>query len=138
MTSVDNLFVISSTISGSQLLRDLLSQPIDLVSFREILPTIQEIFIEKVKVTMRKLAYIIQREYITRVRTKTFLITTFLVPLLFIGLPFLMVFILNYSAGSIQNIGISDTNGLLDSVVLADKEDELFYVLQKSGVSLCR
>jgi ABC-2 type transport system ATP-binding protein len=49
MTSVDNLFVISSTISGSQLLRDLLSQPIDLVSFREILPTIQEIFIEKVK-----------------------------------------------------------------------------------------
>jgi ABC-2 type transport system permease protein len=76
---------------------------------------------------MRKLAYIIQREYITRVRTKTFLITTFLVPLLFIGLPFLMVFILNYSAGSIQNIGISDTNGLLDSVVLADKEDGSMY-----------
>jgi len=76
---------------------------------------------------MRKLGYIIQREYMTRVRTKSFLITTFLVPLLFLAIPFLMVFILNSGANSIQNVGISDAGGLLDSVVLADKQDGSMY-----------
>ena len=76
---------------------------------------------------MRKLVYIIQREYMTRVRTKSFLITTFVVPLLFIAMPFLMVFILNSGANSIQNVGISDVGGLLDSVVLADKQDGSMY-----------
>lgn len=76
---------------------------------------------------MRKLGYIIQREYMTRVRTKSFLITTFLVPLLFLAIPFLMAFILNSGANSIQNVGISDAGGLLDSVVLADKQDGTMY-----------
>jgi len=45
----NSAYVVSTAISSSQLLRELLTQSIEVVSFREILPTIQEIFIEKVK-----------------------------------------------------------------------------------------
>ncbi len=51
ITSHDNTCLVTSTISGSQLLKELISQGVEVISFREILPTIQEIFIEKVKET---------------------------------------------------------------------------------------
>ncbi len=49
VSNKETVWLVTSTINGSQLLKELFSQGVEVVSFREILPTIQEIFIEKVK-----------------------------------------------------------------------------------------
>lgn len=49
VSAQENAWLVTSAISGSQLLKELISQGVEVISFREILPSIQEIFIEKVK-----------------------------------------------------------------------------------------
>lgn len=67
---------------------------------------------------MNKIGIVIQREYSTRVKKKSFIILTFLMPILFIGLI----------AGTMLLATIS--NGETKNIVVADKSGEYFPVLK--------
>lgn len=76
---------------------------------------------------MRKIGFIIWREYITRVSTKSFLFTTLLAPLLFLGLPIVTILLTKSSSDSIKQIAIEDKSGLFKDIPFADKEDGSLY-----------
>ncbi|MGJ7031836.1 ABC transporter permease [Niabella hirudinis] len=59
---------------------------------------------------MNKISLIIQREYLSRVRKKTFIITTLLFPLLYLGLIFGTSY-LSEKAGTKLNIAVIDSSG---------------------------
>ena len=61
---------------------------------------------------MSKVALIIKREYLSRVRKKTFILTTILTPLLFIGLIAAVVFITVKNVRN-EKIAVVDSEGLL-------------------------
>lgn len=60
---------------------------------------------------MNKIWLVIKREYLTRVRNKTFILSTILLPLVFIGFIFASAYL---SASSTENIkvAVSDSNGI--------------------------
>jgi ABC-2 type transport system permease protein len=60
---------------------------------------------------MHKLWLIIKREYITRVKTKGFVIGTVIVPLLGIGTTFLIVFLVTHQSSAAMRIAIVDEFG---------------------------
>ncbi|MFN4314964.1 MAG: ABC transporter permease [Chitinophagaceae bacterium] len=62
---------------------------------------------------MNKILLIIQREYLTRVRKRSFLVTTLLFPLLFLGLMFGTSYIA-MKGGSSLHIAMVDSSGLFD------------------------
>ncbi len=76
---------------------------------------------------MRKIIHIIWREYISRVRTKSFLLTTFGAPLLFLLIPLISIFIAKSSNESVRLVAVNDQSGLFSEVVFADKEDGSLY-----------
>lgn len=76
---------------------------------------------------MHKILHIIWREYVSRVRTKSFLLTTFGAPLLFLLIPLISIFIAKSSNESVKLVAVSDQNGLFSDVVFADKEDGNLY-----------
>lgn len=76
---------------------------------------------------MRKLFYIIAREYITRVRTKSFLLTTFLAPLLFLAFPILITFFGKSMGGSVSEVVFLDKSGLFADYQPPDKSDGSLY-----------
>ena len=67
---------------------------------------------------MKKILIIIQREYITRVRKKAFMITTFLAPLGFIAFVIFSIMMTGYSSSNKQ-VAIIDDSGIFTSVVFA-------------------
>ena len=69
---------------------------------------------------MNKIGIVIQREYMTRVRKKSFLILTFLMPVLFIGLLF----------GTLFLSSINDDKAKI--IVVADETGEYFPVLKNT------
>ena len=71
---------------------------------------------------MKKILIIIQREYITRVRKKAFMITTFLAPLGFIAFVIFSIMMTGYSSSNKQ-VAIIDDSGIFTSVVFADAPD---------------
>jgi ABC-2 type transport system permease protein len=60
---------------------------------------------------MRKLWLIVKREYISRVKTKGFVIGTLIVPLLGVGFIFLIVFLVGRQSNQVTRIGILDNAG---------------------------
>lgn len=79
---------------------------------------------------MSKILIIIQREYITRVRKRTFIVSTLLAPLGFFALILFSVLMSNYSGGTKQ-VAIYDDAGLFSGVVFPDAPDrsvELHYI----------
>lgn len=72
---------------------------------------------------MYKTFIIIQREYLTRVRKKTFIISTLLFPLLYVGLIFGMGFLAENSKQSL-NIALIDSSGYFTQADL-DRENSL-------------
>ena len=76
---------------------------------------------------MRKIGFIIWREYSTRVKTKSFLFTTLLAPLLFLGLPIVTILLTKSGSDSIKQIAIEDKSGLFKDIPFADKEDGSLY-----------
>ncbi|MBS1684676.1 MAG: ABC transporter permease [Bacteroidetes bacterium] len=86
---------------------------------------------------MSKILIIIQREYITRVRKRTFIISTLLAPLGFFALILFSVLMSNYSGGTRQ-VAISDESGLFGGVVFPDATDgsvEFHYLKQGEAPS---
>lgn len=69
---------------------------------------------------MNKIWLIIKREYLTRVRNKTFILSTILLPLFFIGFIFASAY---FSIKSIdkQKIAVVDDNGMFKSSLQSDK-----------------
>ncbi|MEQ3662953.1 MAG: ABC transporter permease [Flavobacterium sp.] len=62
---------------------------------------------------MNVLSLIIKREFIAKVRNKSFIVMTFLGPLLFVGMSFLIGYLSNMNKDSITEIAIHDESGLL-------------------------
>ncbi len=60
---------------------------------------------------MHKLWLIIKREYITRVKTKGFVIGTVIVPLIGVGFTFLIVFLIGHQSSQAMRIAIVDDAG---------------------------
>lgn len=86
---------------------------------------------------MNKTALIIQREYLTRVRKKTFIISTILFPLLYMGLIFGSGYLAGKGAKNLR-IAVIDSSGLFDKRIvsqsnLLDSSSYLQYVTENAG-----
>src|SRR3954462_15496642 len=75
---------------------------------------------------MNKILIIIQREYITRVKRKSFIITTLLAPLGFFLLIASSVLISSVSQ-SRTDVAIIDESGLFKDITIADADDQTVY-----------
>ena len=75
---------------------------------------------------MKKIWIIIQREYITRVRKKSFLVTTLLAPLGFFILIASSVLVAGYSQGR-TDVAIVDESGLFKNIAIPDADDQTVY-----------
>jgi ABC-2 type transport system permease protein len=83
---------------------------------------------------MNKTWLIIKREYLSRVRKKTFILTTFLTPLLFIGLIAAIVFI-TIKGTKQEKIAVGESNGLLKEF-LSDEGNIKFEFVPNADTSL--
>ena len=61
----------------------------------------------------KKLGIIIQREYLNKVKKKSFLLTTFGVPILFAGMYAVMIFIMLKAEGDSKRIAVIDNSGIV-------------------------
>ena len=61
---------------------------------------------------MSKLKLIIQREFIAKVRNKSFIMMTFLSPILFVGMGFLIYFLTQKNDENIKEIAYVDNSGM--------------------------
>jgi ABC-2 type transport system permease protein len=69
---------------------------------------------------MNKIWIIIQREYLTRVRNKTFLLSTFLTPLLIVGL-IAVVTVITVKSKNKQSVAVADSKGVLKDALKSDE-----------------
>ncbi len=67
---------------------------------------------------MRNISTIISREYLTRVKKKSFLITTFLVPILFAAMCILPTVIMFFAKDSGKQVGVIDQSGMVMSYLI--------------------
>jgi ABC-2 type transport system permease protein len=70
---------------------------------------------------MSKISLIIKREYLSRVRSRSFILTTFLTPLLFVGLIFGAAY-LSYKGKSQLKIAVIDDNGFFKDRLQSDND----------------
>ena len=61
---------------------------------------------------MNRLSLVIQREYLTRVRKKSFIILTILMPFLIVALSLVPLWLSTLNDGSVKNVAIIDNTGL--------------------------
>ncbi|MCL2651037.1 MAG: ABC transporter permease [Candidatus Azobacteroides sp.] len=78
---------------------------------------------------MNKIGIVIQREYITRVRKKSFILLTFLMPVIFAGLIFVPLLLSSIKDNKIKNIVVFDETGKYFSVF----QDTINYRFIKGG-----
>jgi ABC-2 type transport system permease protein len=71
---------------------------------------------------MGVLALIIKREFIAKVRNKSFIVMTFLSPLLIVGMSFLIGYLANMNEGEISKIAIHDEAGMFKKDFKNSKE----------------
>lgn len=71
---------------------------------------------------MRNLKLIIKREYLARVRNKTFVIMTFLSPLILVGMILLIAYLASLNMEEQRIVGVSDESGLfVDDLETSDE-----------------
>jgi ABC-2 type transport system permease protein len=73
---------------------------------------------------MSKLTLIIKREFIAKVRNKSFIVMTFLSPLLFVGMAVLIGFLASMNKDSVTQIAIHDEAGYLINDFKSDKHTQ--------------
>ncbi|WP_294081704.1 ABC transporter permease [Proteiniphilum sp. UBA5384] len=61
---------------------------------------------------MNKLGLVIQREYITRVRKKSFIILTLLMPVLMVALTMVPLWLSTLNDGNVKNVAVIDNTGI--------------------------
>ena len=66
---------------------------------------------------MNTLSLVIQREYVTRVRKKSFIILTLLMPLLMVALTFLPLWLSTLNDGEVKRIAVIDQTGIYASLL---------------------
>ena len=71
---------------------------------------------------MGVLSLIIKREFIAKVRNKSFIVMTFLSPLLIVGMSFFIGYLANMNKGEVTKIAIHDTAGILKGDFKNSKE----------------
>ena len=71
---------------------------------------------------MGVLSLIIKREFIAKVRNKSFIVMTFLSPLLIVGMSFLIGYLANMNEGEVTKIAIHDEAGILKGDFKNSKE----------------
>jgi ABC-2 type transport system permease protein len=71
---------------------------------------------------MNKLLLIVQREFIAKVRNKSFIVMTFLSPLIFLGMSFLIGYLSSINKDEATKIAIYDQGNILKSSLKSDKE----------------
>ena len=71
---------------------------------------------------MNKLVLIIQREFIAKVRNKSFIVMTFLSPLIFLGMSFLIGYLSSINKDEATKIAVYDQGNILKSSLKSDKE----------------
>src|SRR5690606_2149464 len=64
---------------------------------------------------MHNLKLIIEREFLARVRNKTFMVMTFLSPLILVGMVMLIAYLANLNSDEVRIVGINDKSGLFAS-----------------------
>lgn len=82
---------------------------------------------------MNHLALIIQREYLNKIRNKSFIVMTFLSPLLVVGIFALVAYLSDLNNDKVRTISILDESGLFHSQ-FQDSDNLKYQVLE--GVSL--
>jgi len=60
---------------------------------------------------MNHLPLIIKREYLTKVRNKSFIIMTFLSPLIFVGIFALVAYLSSLNSDTVRKISVLDESG---------------------------
>ena len=70
---------------------------------------------------MNILSLIIKRDFIAKVRNKSFIVMTFLSPLLFVGMAVLVGYLSTMNKDSVTQIAIHDEAGLLKNEFKNDK-----------------
>src|SRR5262249_46352430 len=76
---------------------------------------------------MNKIGLIIQREYLTRVKKRSFLLTTILVPIIIIGFYAAIIAISIAGSSDVQRVAIVDQAGLFDNGIADEKDDKNAY-----------
>ena len=100
---------------------------------------------------MKNLGLIIEREYSTRVKKKSFIILTLVMPLLFVGIAFVPLWLSTINESGTRNIAVIDQTGMYSSTfksnenfnyqILSDRSkadesklgEELYAILQITG-----
>jgi ABC-2 type transport system permease protein len=75
---------------------------------------------------MQKLWLIIQREYLTRVKKRSFILTTLLTPLAFALFFVLVGFIFAYEGDDVKRVAVLDEAGLLDIEGISNETNLIF------------
>ncbi|MFV0249042.1 MAG: ABC transporter permease [Tenacibaculum sp.] len=83
---------------------------------------------------MRKLRLIIEREFIAKVRNKSFIVMTFLSPILVIGIGFLVVFLMKKNDEKIKNIVFVDESKIFTNHVFEDTKFVKYQDFTKLGI----
>jgi len=78
---------------------------------------------------MNHLPLIIKREYLTKVRNKSFIIMTFLSPLIMIGLIALVAYLSQLNKDKERTISILDESGYLEGVFKNSENTTYHYLL---------
>jgi ABC-2 type transport system permease protein len=78
---------------------------------------------------MNKIGLIIQREYLTRVKKRSFLLTTILVPIIIIGFYAAIIAISIAGSSDVQKVAIVDQAGLFDNGLPDEKDDKNAYAI---------
>jgi ABC-2 type transport system permease protein len=71
---------------------------------------------------MNKLLLIVQREFIAKVRNKSFIVMTFLSPLIFLGMSFLIGYLSSINKDEATKIAVYDQGNILKHSLKSDKE----------------
>ena len=87
---------------------------------------------------MNKIWLVIQREYLSRVKKKSFLLTTILVPLIIIGFYAAIIAVSISGSDSKQKIAVIDDGQLFDGKIMVDstKKTEFVLIQNESATSL--
>ena len=79
---------------------------------------------------MTSLSLIIQREYLTRVRKKSFIILTLLMPFLMVALSLVPLWLSTLNDGSIKNVAVIDNTGIYAPLLVSTDQFE-FQIIGK-------
>ena len=83
---------------------------------------------------MSKLKLIIEREFIAKVRNKSFIVMTFLSPLIMVGMGFLVYFLMKKNNEKVKEIVYIDNSGLFSKEDFKDSKTVHYLDFTSKGI----